>query len=93
LCDIVPLEVFDVLLGQPFMWKHHVVYESQPKNVIITLGKRLYKIPEVAPKAYISLISAMIFFLQAVKMAILENQSTTTKTQSFPCFMDGRLNM
>ena len=40
------------------MWKHHVVYESQPHSVIITLGKRLDRIPEVAPKASISLISA-----------------------------------
>ena len=40
------------------MWKHHVVYESRPRSVIITLGKRLYRIPEVAPKASISLILA-----------------------------------
>jgi hypothetical protein len=39
LCDVSPFEVFDVLLGQPYMWKHHVVYESQPHSVIITLGK------------------------------------------------------
>jgi hypothetical protein len=57
LCDIAPLPVSDVLLGQPYMWKHHVVYESRPRSVIITLGKRLYKILEVAPKASISLIS------------------------------------
>ena len=59
MCDIAPLEVFDVLLGQRYMWKHHVVYESRPCSVIITLGKRLYMIPEVAPKASISLISSI----------------------------------
>ena len=37
LCDISPLEVCDVLLGQPYLWKRHVVYESRPHNVIITL--------------------------------------------------------
>jgi hypothetical protein len=39
------------------MWKFHAVYESQPRSVIITSGKILYRIPEVAPKAFISLIS------------------------------------
>jgi hypothetical protein len=28
LCDIYPLEVRDVLLGQPYLWKRHAVYES-----------------------------------------------------------------
>jgi hypothetical protein len=58
LCDISPLEVCDVLLGQPYLWKHHVVYESRPHSVIITLGRQLYRIPEVAPPTAISLISA-----------------------------------
>jgi hypothetical protein len=58
LCDISPLEVFDVLLGQPYLWKCHVVYEYRPRSVIITLGRQLYRIPEVASPATISLISA-----------------------------------
>jgi hypothetical protein len=49
LCDISPLEVCDVLLGQPYMWKHHVVYESQPCSVIVTLGGQVYRIPKVVP--------------------------------------------
>ena len=56
--DIAPLEVSNVLLFQPYMWRHHVVYESRPRSVIITLGKRLYSILKVAPKDSISLISA-----------------------------------
>jgi hypothetical protein len=28
LCDVAPLDVCDVLLGQPYMWKHHAIYES-----------------------------------------------------------------
>ena len=28
LCDVSPLYFYDVLLGHPYMWKHHVVYES-----------------------------------------------------------------
>jgi hypothetical protein len=45
LCDISPLEVCDVILGQPYFWKRHDVYESRPTSVIITLGRKLYKIP------------------------------------------------
>jgi hypothetical protein len=45
LCDISPLEVCYVLLGQLYLWKHHVVYESRPRSVIITLGRQLYRIP------------------------------------------------
>jgi hypothetical protein len=47
LCDVSPLDVCDVLLGQPYMWKHHVIYESRPRSVIVTLGGHLYRIPEV----------------------------------------------
>ena len=41
LCDVGPLEVYDVLLGQPYMWKHHVVYELRPRSVIFNLGGKL----------------------------------------------------
>jgi hypothetical protein len=39
LCDISPFEVYDVLLGQPYLRKRHVVYDSRPRSVIITLGR------------------------------------------------------
>jgi hypothetical protein len=58
LCDIAPLNVYDVLLGQPYLWKQHVVYESRPRAVIITLGNNLYRIPEIAPPTTISLVTA-----------------------------------
>ena len=58
LCDISPLEVCDVLLGQPYLLKHNVVYEFRPYIVIITLGVHLYRIPEVALPTTISLIFA-----------------------------------
>jgi hypothetical protein len=57
LCDISPLEVCDVLLGQPYLWKCHVVYDSRPRSVIITFGRQMYRIPEVASPTAISLIS------------------------------------
>jgi hypothetical protein len=56
--DIAPLEVCDVLLGKPYFWKHHVIYESRPRSVIITLGRQLYRISEVAPPIVIYLIYA-----------------------------------
>jgi hypothetical protein len=58
LCDVVALEICNVLLGQPYLWKCHVVYESRPHSVIITLNKKLYRIPEPIPPSVISLISA-----------------------------------
>jgi hypothetical protein len=29
------------------MWRHHVVYESRPRSIIVTLGGHPYRIPEV----------------------------------------------
>jgi hypothetical protein len=58
LCDVDPLEVYNVLLGQPYLWKRHVVYESIPRSVIITLNMKLYRIPEGVPPSAISFISA-----------------------------------
>jgi len=58
LCDISALDVSDVLLGQLYLWKRHVLYESRPFVVIITLGNKLYKIPEIAPPTAISLVNA-----------------------------------
>jgi hypothetical protein len=49
LCDVSPLDVCDVLLGQPYMWKRHADYEFRPPSVIVSLGGHLYRIPEVVP--------------------------------------------
>jgi hypothetical protein len=57
LCDISSLEVCDVILGQPYLWKRHAMYESRPCSVIITLGRQLYSIPEVELPTAISLVS------------------------------------
>jgi hypothetical protein len=40
------------------MWKRHAIYESWPRNVIVTLGGQLYRVLEVAPTTATSLISA-----------------------------------
>ena len=54
LCDAAPLEVCDVLLGQPYMWKCHAIYESWPHSVIINLGGQLYRIRETVAPAIVS---------------------------------------
>jgi hypothetical protein len=58
LCDISPLEFFDVIFGQRYLWKHHVVYDYRPRSVIITISRQLYRIPEVGNPIAICLISA-----------------------------------
>ena len=58
MCDVAPLEVSDVLLGQPYMWKRHAMYESRPRSVIVTLDKQCYRIPEAVPTTAVSLITA-----------------------------------
>jgi hypothetical protein len=54
----LPLNFVIFFLGQPYFWKHHDVHDSRPHSVIITLGRSLYRIPEVASPTAISLISA-----------------------------------
>ena len=44
-------------------------------------------------KKSLAVASAVIFFVQAAIMAIFENLSTTTKTQLFPCLVEGRPDM
>jgi hypothetical protein len=58
LCDVAYLKVCNVILAQPYLWKLHVVYESRPRSVIITLNMKLYRISKVVPPSAISLISA-----------------------------------
>jgi hypothetical protein len=88
-CHVAPLDVCDVFLGQPYMWKHHVFYKSRPRSVIITLGSHLYRIPEVVltivpPKQCCKVIShtaKSILFIVCSKDA---QKATTTTTSSTP---------
>ena len=57
MCEITPIDVSNVLLGQPYLWKQHAVYESRPRVIIVTLGNKLYRIPEVPPPPTISLVT------------------------------------
>jgi hypothetical protein len=58
LCDVSPLEVCNVLLGQPYLWKYHDVYESRPDSIIINLKRKLCRIPKAVLPSAISLISS-----------------------------------
>ena len=86
LCDVAPLDVCDVLLGQPYMWRRHAVYESRPHSVIVTLGRHLYKILEVVPstvppkqcRKVVSHTKKFNFFTICSKGK--QNDTTTTET-------------
>lgn len=75
MCDVSTSKVSNVILSQSYMWKHLAVYESHPCNVIITLGKKQYVIPEVVPKDIISLVSTKQY------------RKVITQTRKFVLFM------
>jgi hypothetical protein len=88
LCDVSLLDVCDVLLGQPYMWRHYVVYESRPRSVIVTLGSHLYRIPEVLPtivppKKYRKVVSHTVKFIFFTICSKGEQKDTET-TIAFP---------
>jgi hypothetical protein len=93
LCDVSPLEVCNVFLGQPYMWKRHVFYESRPCSVIITFGDQIYKVLEVVQNIVVSLISMKQcrkvvshirrFFLYMVLSKGDQNVTTTAKTSAW----------
>ena len=97
LCNVAPLEVCDVLLGQPYLWKCHVVYESRPRSVIINLNRKLYRIPEAVPPSVIFLISAkqcrkVIYEMGKFVFFMIHSQNerkiaTTTKACAFKLSM------
>jgi hypothetical protein len=87
LCDVAPLDVCDVLLGQPYMWKRHAIYESRPRSVIITLGGHLYRIPEVVPttappKQCHKVVSHTTKFIFSTICSKGEQKDTATTTAS-----------
>jgi hypothetical protein len=76
-------------LVQPYMWKHHYVYESRPRSVIITLGGQLYRIPKVVstttpPKQHCKVISHTAKFILFIVCSKDVQKTTTTTTTSTP---------
>jgi hypothetical protein len=94
LCIILPVDVCDVLLGQPYLWKRHAVYDSRSHAVIVTFGNKLFKIPYVPPPAAISLVTAKqcskliskirkFVFLMILPQGKNNTVATTSKQGSF----------
>jgi hypothetical protein len=84
LCDVTPLEVCNFLLGQPYVWKPHVVYESRPCSVIINLEGRLYRVPKVVQTN----TTYLIFVNQCIKVI-----SHTKKFVLFMVWSEGEWNI
>jgi len=66
------------------------------KNLLSRSKITDYEIPnctQTLSKKIIAVASAVILFLQATMMSILENMSMTTKTQSLSCLVEGRPDM
>jgi hypothetical protein len=91
LYDVSPLDVCDALLGQPYMWKCHVVYESRPCSFIVTLGGHLCKIPEVVsttvpPKKCRRVVShtAKFNFFTIYSKGVQKDIGTTTTSPQAP---------
>ena len=105
MCTIIPLTTF----VWPSIWGWKVVDlvslvsnidQRLDQNVLRNLLSRSDMIDCGIPKGtrthskkILVVASIVIFFLQAVIMAIFKNPSMTTKTQSFPCLVEGRPDM
>jgi hypothetical protein len=87
LCDFAQLDVCDVLLGQPYMWKDHAIYESQPHSIIVSLGGHIYIIPKVVrtivpPKKCRKVVSHTAKFSFFTIYSKGEQKDTATTTDS-----------
>jgi hypothetical protein len=86
------MDVYDVLLGQPYMWKFHSIYESRPRSVIDTLRGHLYRIPEVVLIIFpqkqchkvISHTSKFILFTICSKVEQKDTATSATLAQDLP---------
>jgi hypothetical protein len=99
LCDVSPLYVCDVLLGQPYMWKRHVVYESRPRSVIVSLGDHLYRIPKVVlnidpPKTCHKVVShtSKFSFFTIYSKGEQKDTATTTASAQAPSIQQKQVN-
>jgi hypothetical protein len=97
LCDVAPLEVGDVLLGWPYMWRRHVVYESRPRSVIVTLGGQPYRIPEevltiVPTKQCHRVISHTAKFILFTTWSKEKDIATTVASSQDPSIQQKQIN-
>ena len=75
---------------------NHKLYQNVLRNLLSQYEIIYYGIPKCThthSKKSVVVASTMIFFLQAAIMAIFENLSMTTNTQSLSCLVEGRPDM
>jgi hypothetical protein len=94
-CDVSPLQFCNFILGQPYLWKRHVVSESRPCSFIITLNRKFYRIPDVVPPSAISLISTkqcrkVISETGKFVFFVIRSQSERKVVATSMAFMDDR---
>jgi hypothetical protein len=83
------------------MWKRHVVYESRPHSVIVTLWGHLYKILEVVPtivppkqcRKVVSHTKKFNFFTICSKGAQKDIATTTASVQAPLGFSSSRVSV
>jgi hypothetical protein len=95
-CDVSPFDICDVVLGQPYMRKRHVVYEYKPHSVIITMGGHLYRILEVVPtivpqKEWRKVISHTAKFILFIVYSKDAKKTTTTIVASRPSIHQNKI--
>jgi hypothetical protein len=56
LCNVTLLELCGPLLRKPYMWKHHVVYDSRSHSFIVTLRGHIYRVPKLVSTIVVSLV-------------------------------------
>ena len=49
LCDLVPLEACDILLGQPCQFKHNIIYHDRTNKITFTDQKNKFVISSLSP--------------------------------------------
>jgi hypothetical protein len=81
------------------MWKCHVVYESQPRSVIVTLGGHLYRILEVVlttvpPKKFHKVVShtAKFSFFTICSKEEQKDTATTTASPQAPSIQEKQVD-
>jgi hypothetical protein len=81
------------------MWRRHVVYESRPRSVIVTLGGHIYKIPKVVltivpPKKCCKVVShtAKFSFFTICSKGEQKDTATTTALPQAPSIQEKQVD-
>ena len=86
---MAPLEVCDVILGQPYMWKFHDVYESWTRSVIVTLGGQLYRIPKTVEPIIVSQGKKIISHARELSLFIISSKGEHQIIETYTPYAQG----